>query len=228
MIVNRIEKAVAAIRDEAFESLERLVEINSFSGNERGLALAADFLAETAARHGMAFQKVPVASATVHADHLFYDGTSGANTPFCGIIGHFDTVHPPDGPFQNFSDAGDRLVGPGILDMKSGVLTALYSLAAAKSLTGRNALPVKVLFNCDEETGSTDSRRLIEREMKGARAAFIFEGRRAADNALVTARKGILMGWMEVAGRAAHAGEEPEKGANAIVEALTRLQPWTA
>ena len=223
MTVDRIEKVVASVRGEAFESLGRLVEINSFSGNGRGLVLAGDFLVETAARHGLAFQKIPVASGAAHGSHLFYDGTSGENVPFCGIIGHFDTVHPPDSPFQKISDTGDRLVGPGVLDMKSGILAALYSLAAAKSITGRSTLPVKVIFNCDEETGSADSRTLIEREMKGARAAFIFEGRRASDNALVTARKGILMGWMEVSGRAAHAGEEPEKGANAIVEAAHKI-----
>jgi hypothetical protein len=91
LTVDQIEKAVAAIRDEAFESLGRLVEINSFSGNGRGLALAADFLVETTVRHGMAFQKVPVASGAVRANHLFCDGTSGENIPFCGIIGHFDT-----------------------------------------------------------------------------------------------------------------------------------------
>ena len=79
------------------------------------------------------------------------------------------------------------------------------------------SLPVKLLFNCDEETGSRDSRRLIEEEAAGAAGAFVFEGRRESDHALVTARKGILMGSMQVHGRAAHAGEEPEKGASAIL-----------
>ena len=93
MTVDRIERVAASVRDEAFESLGRLVEINSFSGNGRGLALAGNFLAETAARHSLAFQKIPVARGAAHASHLFYDGTSGQNIPFCGIIGHFDTVH---------------------------------------------------------------------------------------------------------------------------------------
>jgi glutamate carboxypeptidase len=115
------------------------------------------------------------------------------------------------------------LYGPGILDMKAGVLAALYAVVVAKTVTGMDRLPVKLLFNCDEETGSRDSRRLIEAETADAAGVFVFEGRRDSDHALVTARKGILMGAMQVHGRAAHAGEEPEKGASAIVEAADKI-----
>jgi glutamate carboxypeptidase len=103
--------------------------------------------------------------------------------------------------------------------MKSGVITALYTLAVVKETTGLGSLPVKVVLNCDEETGSPDSRALIEREMAGAAGALVFEGRYDYDHAVITARKGILLGRLEVAGRAAHAGDAPEQGANAVVEA---------
>jgi glutamate carboxypeptidase len=99
----------------------------------------------------------------------------------------------------------------------------VYGLRVAREVLGRKKLPVKVVFNCDEETGSRDSRPLIERLMPRAKAAFIFEGRRKADNALVTSRKGIMMGRMTVTGRAAHAGEAPQNGSNAIVEAAHKI-----
>ncbi len=217
----KIETHVQSQRDAAFESLRRLVDINSFSGNAPGLKQAADCIADIAAGLGFNFTPVPIAGGP--AQHLFYDGRANEHDPFYAVIGHFDTVHPPDSPFSRLQRKGDNLHGPGVQDMKSGLVAALYAMAAVKQVTGAAALPLKVVFNCDEEIGSVDSRALIEREMAGAAYAFIFEGHQIDTQALVSARKGILLGDMTVHGRAAHAGEAPEKGASAIVEAAHKI-----
>jgi glutamate carboxypeptidase len=220
----KIDEAVEQIQAEAFEVLAQLVDTNSFTPNAEGIQQAGRRIADAGRHRGIEFQPVFTAGEPAGPFHLFYDGrTEADSTPFYAVLGHFDTVHEPQSPFQRCRRAGDRLYGPGILDMKAGLLAALYAVVVVRVVTGMEHLPVKLLFNCDEETGSQDSRRLIEAETAGAAGAFVFEGRRDSDHALVTARKGILMGAMQVHGRAAHAGEEPEKGASAIVEAAGKI-----
>jgi glutamate carboxypeptidase len=219
-----IEEAVKQIQPEALEVLEQLINTNSFTSNTEGIRQTGRRIADAGKRHGIEFRQIFKAGEPDGPFHLFYDGRSETNsTPFYSVIGHFDTVHQPQSPFRRYHSEGDRLYGPGILDMKAGLLASLYAVVVAMTVTGIERPPVKLLFNCDEETGSRDSRRLIEAETASAAGAFVFEGRRDGDHALVTARKGILMGKMQVQGLAAHAGEEPEKGVSAIVEAASKI-----
>lgn len=208
---------------EAMKTLRQLVDINSYSGNFRGLEQVAMLIVATAQRHHLPMDSIPAAKDSPIPFHLIYDGTSNSHEPFFGILGHFDTVHRPNSAFKHLNEDGERLYGPGIFDMKSGIVTALYALSVVKKLEGTDKIPIKVIFNCDEETGSRSSRLLVEQEMKGASGVFVFEGRNRRDHALVTARKGILMGAVKVEGIAAHAGKDPEKGANAIVEAAHKI-----
>jgi glutamate carboxypeptidase len=217
----KIEKLFAPLEQQALSDLARLVNTNSFTANVEGLAAAGDVIVDIAAKNGLPLEKIPAGGDVLGAHHLV--GEHAADDRFFGIVGHFDTVHPPDSPFETFSDRGSTLVGPGVQDMKSGIVAAIYGLRVAREALGLDRLPVKIVFNCDEETGSIDSRPLIEKVMIGARAVFIFEGRHAADGAVVTSRKGIIMGHMTVTGRAAHAGEAPEEGASAIVEAAHKI-----
>jgi glutamate carboxypeptidase len=103
--------------------------------------------------------------------------------------------------------------------MKSGLVLGLHALASLDDLDG-----VTLLVNSDEEIGSLSSRALVEETARGARAALVLEP--AVDGALKTARKGVGFYRLDVTGRAAHAGLEPEKGANALValaDALTTI-----
>ena len=216
------------LQEQAMSDLSRLVNTNSFTGNIQGLQKAGDVISDIARQNGLLLEKVPARGEVDGADHLFLD--AAGETPFWGIIGHFDTVHQPGSSFDRFQDNGDILTGPGVQDMKSGIVTAIYGLRIAREVLGLQDLPVKIVFNCDEEIGSPDSRTLIEKKMAGAQGALIFEGRKAGDNALVTSRKGIMMGQMQVRGKAAHAGEAPQDGANAIVQAahaITALDALT-
>ncbi|HVE63234.1 MAG TPA: M20/M25/M40 family metallo-hydrolase [Mycobacteriales bacterium] len=137
-------------------------------------------------------------------------------TPQVLVLGHLDTVWPL-GTLARwpFSVEGDVATGPGAFDMKAGVVQALAALSTLPSLDG-----IRLLLTVDEEIGSPTSAGLVVDSARGCAAALVCEP--SAAGALKTARKGIAMYELLVAGRAAHAGLEPEKGANAGV-ALAHL-----
>jgi len=129
---------------------------------------------------------------------------------------HYDTVWPLGSLVENPFRVEDGIArGPGVFDMKSGIVCLLEALRA---LEGRPRRPLWVLFNSDEETGSRSSRELIEELARSCAHALVFESP-LAGGALKTARKGTGRYTIRVEGRAAHAGVEPEKGISAIEEA---------
>ncbi len=111
---------------------------------------------------------------------------------------------------------GGTATGPGVFDMKAGVVQLLFALAALDVPEG-----VAVLLTTDEEIGSPTSRPLIEETAAGIDAALVLEP--SAHGALKTARKGVSVFRVEVTGRAAHAGLDPERGVNAAVELAHQL-----
>lgn len=140
------------------------------------------------------------------------------------LLGHLDTVWPL-GTLDRlpFAVSGDgRVTGPGCFDMKAGLVQMLYALAALRDDLSRGGEPndlngTTILVTTDEEIGSPASRSLIQDEARRTQAALVLEA--SADNgALKTARKGAGCHRLHVLGRAAHAGLEPERGANAAVE----------
>ena len=140
--------------------------------------------------------------------HLLW-GPDGAHVL---LLGHLDTVWPL-GTIERwpFSVADGRATGPGVFDMKAGVVVAVEAIAALAD-PGRVAL----LLTTDEETGSPTSRGLVEDTARGCRAVLVCEPPK--DGAVKTARKGVGLYTVAVTGRAAHAGLEPENGVNATVE----------
>jgi len=138
------------------------------------------------------------------------------------LIGHMDTVFGPGTAAERpYRTDGARALGPGVSDMKGGLLAgfvALESLQAAGSLAG----PVTFVCNPDEEIGSTFSRDVIERCAREADVCFVLECARENGD-IVSARKGIIGMRIEISGRAAHAGVEPERGRNAILEAAHKV-----
>ena len=145
---------------------------------------------------------------------------AGAGGPSGLLIGHMDTVYP-DGTVARrpYEERGTRAYGPGVTDMKAGLLAGLHAIGAVQSVNG--ALPFSRLVfvaNPDEEIGSPVSRPVIRQFAESADVAFVLECARANGD-IVSSRKGIADLELVMTGRAAHAGIEPEKGRNAIVEA---------
>src|SRR2546421_11449098 len=174
----------------------------------RGDACADEGAALFAQRHG--------ARATRHrrpdrGDHLEIRVGSGVR-PIV-LLCHHDTVWPA-GTLARlpFLVEGDRVTGPGSYDMKAGIVEAAFALEGAKP-----SRPGIGLSTSDEEIGSSSSRTLIEETARQAEAVLVLEPA-ASGGALKTARKGIADFILQVDGRAAHAGVEPEKGLSAIEE----------
>jgi glutamate carboxypeptidase len=132
-------------------------------------------------------------------------------------MGHRDTVFPKGEPTRRpFKIEGDRAYGPGVADMKSGLVMNCFILAAIKKFGGAPA-PVTALFTGDEEIGSPFSRPVIEQHARAARVCFNSEPGRAR-GAAVTGRKGCLFIRFEITGKAAHSGANFEMGISAINE----------
>ncbi|MFF3831121.1 2-dehydropantoate 2-reductase [Streptomyces sp. NPDC002458] len=132
------------------------------------------------------------------------------------LLGHYDTVWPTgtleEWPFRR---DGDLITGPGVFDMKAGLVQAVWSLRALDAL-GLPRPACTLMLSGDEETGSLTSSEAIVAEARGSRAALVFEA--AADGAVKTARKGVGLFTVTVTGKEAHAGLDPDAGASAVEE----------
>ena len=132
--------------------------------------------------------------------------------------GHTDTVHPRGAIKERpWRADGNRIYGPGIFDMKANCALALEALRACEATNALPKSPITILLTCDEESGSPSGRSLVEEEAKNARAVLVLEPP-ASGGRVKTGRKGTGIFAIEVHGRAAHAGLEPEKGVSAVLE----------
>lgn len=141
------------------------------------------------------------------------------------LIGHCDTVWEKNTiqkmPINNHLG---KLTGPGVYDMKAGLTQIIFALKAVKELEIELPLTPVILINSDEEIGSVESGRAIERLAKISERTYVMEPPLGLDGKLKTARKGIGRFKITVEGKAAHAGLDPSKGVNAIVELSQLVQ----
>ena len=162
---------------------------------------------------GFKFERVKQANA---GDHWLCRSSSDEGGIL--LLHHLDTVYPPGTltttPWRVESG---RAFGPGALDMKGGIAITLAALGAIHAGGLEMTIPIGCLFTSDEETGSRSSRDLVERLAKSADLVLCLEPA-LANGGLKTQRKGTGIFLVEAIGRAAHAGNNPEAGVNAIEE----------
>lgn len=201
-------------RDAMLEALRVLVEAESPSTDKERCDRCADAVAQL-------FRSIAGVDARRHArategDHLELRFGTG-DEPIL-ILCHYDTVWDA-GTLERlpFRIDGDRVTGPGSYDMKAGIVETAFALASA-----RPSRPVVVLVNSDEEIGSGSSRALIEERARSAAAVLVLEPA-TSGGAIKTARKGFADFRLQVEGRAAHAGVEPEKGVSAVEELARQI-----
>lgn len=206
-------------RSEALAAFVRgLVETESPSGDEAGSKAVVSMLA-AAAESINAVTKIERVKSEHYGEHLLIRtwADSSSAKPIL-ILGHTDTVHPRGSIEQRpWRVEANRAYGPGVFDMKANCALALEAVRACIETGLRPSRPVVVLLTCDEETGSFTGRQLVEAEARKAHAVLVLEPP-ARGGLAKTGRKGTGMFSIEVHGRAAHAGLEPEKGASAILE----------
>ncbi|AWN48341.1 carboxypeptidase [Methylobacterium terrae] len=195
----------------ALDRLRRLVECETPSDDPDALAAGLALMRTELAAEGLAV--VPADLDAAGAVSARYDRGGALVGPPILILGHLDTVHPVGELATNpWRVEGDRAFGPGILDMKGGIVLALEGLRrAGPHLTQ----PVEILITSDEEIGSPRSRTLIEARARAAACVLVPEP--ARDNGgLVVGRHAILRYALSATGRPAHAGRDPGQGVSAI------------
>ncbi|MRG94970.1 M20/M25/M40 family metallo-hydrolase [Polyangium spumosum] len=213
-----IEAAKAYLRDReeaALVLLEALVRENSFTDEPAGGARVGERLAaELRGIEGVS--SVRVRESARYAPHLVAR-TAAAESSAAGcvaIVGHLDTVFPP-GTFEGFRREGPLAHGPGVLDMKGGLVVILEALRALAHVQVLAEVPIRVVIVSDEEVGSPEGKHVIAEELAGASAALVFEAGRAKD-LVITSRKGTGSARVVATGKSAHAGNAHADGANAI------------
>ncbi len=141
------------------------------------------------------------------------------------LLGHCDTVWPL-GTIKEmaFLIEGNIIRGPGVFDMKGGLTQMIFALKAIRELDLQSQLEPVVFINSDEEIGSIESSSYIHQLARAAERVFVLEPALGLDGKLKTARKGVGRFEINVTGRAAHAGLEPEKGISAILELSYLIQ----
>jgi len=203
---------LTSLEPSMLEQIARLARQNSFTENREGGNKVGAMLRELFAIPGITGK---VHASEKFADHLIFSSKGDTSLAPVAIIGHLDTVFPP-GAFEGFMRDGDVIRGPGVLDMKGGLVVIAFALRAIAATRGLDAIcPLRIVVVSDEEVGSPEGRAIIEREARGSRAALVFESGRVAD-AIITQRRGTGGITATAYGKAAHAGNGHKEGANAI------------
>jgi glutamate carboxypeptidase len=197
--------------------LQQLVQIDSGTGDAAGLAAMAATLKSELGRDGIHVDSVPAAPPAT-GDNLVATLT-GTGKGRILLIAHMDTVFPHGTVAQRpYRVVGERGIGPGAGDDKAGIVTAVCALRMLQRLEYHDYARITLVLNSNEETGSVGTRDLIRGKARESDAAINLERGVPPDGVEVT-RKGSAVATIDIRGRAAHAGLEPEKGRNAITEA---------
>ena len=224
--IERAEKVMEAY----LHDLKTIVNIDSGTFTKAGIDRVGAYLHERFQALGFSTR---FDRQEYYGDHLIATHTGQtANGPRIMLIGHIDTVLP-EGEAERRSFAirqrdGARIAtGPGVLDMKSGVLIGLYALHLLIEGQEANYSSVTFLCNSDEEVGSPSSRPLVQDLAQQANAVLVLEPGRVKET-IVSSRKGCGQYRVEVQGLSAHAGVEPQRGRNAILELSFQVQKMQA
>ncbi|MCA9838714.1 MAG: M20 family metallopeptidase [Trueperaceae bacterium] len=209
-----LKAAAHAQKDAYLASLKELVRLESPTSVKSANDKVADYLQTFLAQEGWQVERV--SKAEVGDQLIARYGADGQVRTL--ILCHFDTVWPL-GTLEKMPllEEDGKLKGPGTMDMKAGIMTAIYALKVAKAQGKTLKGPVTLLLTSDEEKGSDHSRLLIEQEAKAHDRVLVLEPGRD-DGALKIARKGIGGFWVDFKGISAHAGNNPKDGASALRE----------
>lgn len=218
--------------DSYLKILERMVDINSFTANAEGVNRLGDFTDQTFAELEFVPNRFRSSNGT-YGDHLVLSrrGRRGKNGPSLALVSHLDTVFPADEERRNdfhWRPEGDRIYGPGTVDIKGGTLIIFMMLSLLRH-EARNLFEDvnwTILLNASEEVLAQDFGSLCREHIPDdALACLVFEGGRIKRHrfAAVTSRKGRFTWRIESKGRAAHAGSSHTKGANAVVQLARTL-----
>lgn len=212
-----------ARNDNMVEFLENLIRYESPSNNPKAQRALLEFLGNKLKSLGYFTNYVPgkKTGGYLYARPLHRD----RKKPLQLLLGHCDTVWEKNTLVKMpISKKNSKMTGPGIYDMKAGLTQLIFSLQAIHQMSLNTSLNPVILINSDEEIGSRESQHIIKRLAKISDRAFVLEPPLGYEGKLKTARKGLGRFTITVTGKAAHAGLDPGKGVNAIVELSHQIQ----
>jgi len=215
--MDRIRKYMQENQGQILRDIQYLVESESPSNNKQLTDACEQRIQKLFLRY-FGYQAEEIKQKD-YGNHLRFEYGQGKETVL--ILSHFDTVWNKGD--LAFRVDGDRVFGPGILDMKGGLVQTIWALKAIKDLN--IPLNKKIVFLCtsDEELGSPSSKKLIEMEARKCDFALVTEPPVVGSGALKTGRKGSSRYFIEIKGKAAHAGNNHKEGINAIKEAAQQI-----
>ncbi len=200
------------------DDLKKVVEINSYTKNKEGVDAVGKIFDSW-------FEALGFETAVYQRDkignHRHYISPHTKSTPKLLLLGHIDTVFPP-GKFEYFTQDEQWVYGPGVCDMKGGNIVLLEALREIKK-SGFEIKNIDIFFVSDEETGSDDSKYLTAELARKYDYCFVYEAA-GANLELVTARKGVGTFFLDIEGKAAHAGNHYSDGHDANLELSYKLQ----
>ncbi|MGE5225263.1 MAG: M20 family metallopeptidase [Planctomycetaceae bacterium] len=221
MDILAIRDAVAALEPAYLEALRELVDIDSGTYTPAGVNAVADRCEGRFRAAGWAVERTPheQADGVSRLGDLLVGRLRGTGTTRVLLVGHMDTVFDEGTAAERpFRIEGTTATGPGVSDMKSGLLAGFFAVEALQAAGFDGFGELTYVCNPDEEIGSPFSRATIAALAAEHDVAFVLEGARRNGD-IVSARKGVTDYELIVRGRAAHAGVEPEQGRSAILQA---------
>ncbi|MBU1567528.1 MAG: M20 family metallopeptidase [Proteobacteria bacterium] len=203
-----------------FKLLEALVLQPSSSRSKKGVDAVGALVVESLQSSGMSLE---IDRQSEVGDHLLFRSSAcHKSQPSILLFGHMDTVFPIDSPFNWYKDDGEKIFGPGVIDMKGGLVCAVYAIKALAFCGLLEKIPITFLCNSDEEIGSSTSYELINAEAKKSLLALGFECG-GLQGEVVTGRKGRLGYKLVVTGKAGHAAFAGADKASAILEMANKI-----
>jgi len=209
-----VPDAVARREPEMFALLAEIIEIQSGSRNKAGVDRMARRIRTAFEGGRVVCEIVPEKDCGNHLVVRSAAWRQGVRQIL--LTGHMDTVFPHDTDFNRYREDEERAYGPGVIDMKGGLVAGIFALKALDAAGLLDILPITFVFNADEEIGSPRSGALIEREARASAFAFVLEAG-GSEGGIVTGRKGNLSVRIDVKGRAGHAAAAPPDKASAIL-----------
>ena len=205
---------------EQFSLLEQLVLQQSFSQFKEGVDAVGQMIAASLEGTGMTIE---VVKETEVGDQLIFRSPAyRVGIPSVLLVGHMDTVYPVESSFDWYRDDGKKVFGPGVIDMKGGLVTAVFALKALASCRLLEKIPLAFICNSDEEIGSPASAPLIRTEAERSLLGLGFECG-GLNGEIVTGRKGEIGYLLAVKGQAGHAAFVGSEKASAILELAHKI-----
>ncbi len=205
---------------EQFSLLEQLVLQQSFSRCKGGVDRVGRMIADSLQGTGMVLDVIQ--ESEVGDQLVFRSPAYRPGLPALLLIGHMDTVYPVDSHFNWYKDDGSKIFGPGVIDMKGGLVTAIFAIKALAASNLLEKIPITFICNSDEEIGSPASRPLIKTESERSLLGLGFECG-SLGGEVVTGRKGVARYLLVVKGRAGHAAFAGSDKASAILELAHKI-----